>query len=59
MKKIMMVKEKKCFVECIQMEDLDAIFFNSRFFLVIFIFFCVDFGKKFIMKFKSFHLDII
>jgi hypothetical protein len=32
MKKIMMVKEKKCFVECIQMEDLDAIFFNSRFF---------------------------
>jgi hypothetical protein len=32
MKKIMMVKEKKCFVECIQMEDLDAIFSIQGFF---------------------------
>jgi hypothetical protein len=54
MKKIMMVKEKKCFIECIQMEDLDAIFFQFKVFLVILKYFCVNFGKKFRSKFKSF-----
>ncbi len=46
MKKIMMVKEKKILLKCIEMQDLHAIFFNSNIVLIIFIIFVCRFLKK-------------
>jgi len=40
-------------LKCIEMQDLHTISFNSSFFLVTFIFYFINFGKKIRIKFKS------
>jgi hypothetical protein len=37
MKKIMIVKQKNDLLKCLEMQDLHVIFFNSKYFLIIFI----------------------
>jgi hypothetical protein len=60
MRKIMMVKKRKCCqIIVVEMQDLHEIFFNSGIVLINLIILCVDFGKHYKMKFKSFHLDVI
>jgi hypothetical protein len=51
MKKIIIVKERKCFqdMKCIEMQYLHAIFFNSNIILILKFEY---FGKPFRMKFK-------
>ncbi len=60
MRKIMIIKEKKCLQNIIvEMQDLYAMFFNSIFLIIMFLIFVCRFWKTFYNKVFLFYLDII